>query len=90
VDTIKVLGKFIALSRRQNMTSQTFALRLNTILDRFNFPQDIMDRENIFAEYFNLPQKMTNMILNGIFLPRISVIERIAEELFVDLEELVG
>ena len=72
------------------MTSQTFALRLNTLLDRFNFPQDIIDRESTFSEYFHMTQKMTNMILSGIFLPRFSVIERIAEELFVDIEELVG
>lgn len=72
------------------MTSQTFALRLNTVLDRFNFPHDIQDRENTFAEYFHLPQKMTNMILNGIFLPRGSIIEKIAEELLIDVEELVG
>lgn len=72
------------------MTSQTFALRLNTLLDRFNFPQSSEDREMTFSEYFHMPQTKAKMILTGMFLPRISIIEKIAEELFVDVEELVG
>lgn len=72
------------------MTSQTFALRLNTLLDGFSFPEQMDDRESTFAEYFNLPKKMANMILNGILLPRFSVIEKIADDLLIDVEELVG
>lgn len=72
------------------MTSQTFALRLNTMLDRFNFPQSGEDREITFSEYFHMPQTKAKMILTGMFLPRISIIEKIAEELFIDVEELVG
>lgn len=72
------------------MTSQTFALRLNTLLDRFNFPQSSEDREVTFSEYFHMPQTKAKMILTGMFLPRVSIIEKIAEELFVDIEELVG
>lgn len=72
------------------MTSQTFALRLNTLLDRFNFPQSSEDREVTFSEYFHMPQTKAKMILTGMFLPRISIIEKIAEELFIDVEELVG
>jgi hypothetical protein len=72
------------------MTSQTFALKLNTLLDRFNFPQSAEDREITFSEYFHMPQTKAKMILTGIFLPRISIIEKIAEELFIDVEELVG
>lgn len=72
------------------MTSQTFALRLNTLLDRFSFPQDTADREVTFSEYFHMPQTKAKMILGGMFLPRISIIEKIAEELFIDVEELVG
>ena len=72
------------------MTSQTFALRLNTLLDRFNFPQSGEDREITFSEYFHMPQTKAKMILTGMFLPRISIIEKIAEELFIDVEELVG
>ncbi|MCD8525302.1 MAG: hypothetical protein LRY67_06165 [Gammaproteobacteria bacterium] len=72
------------------MTSQTFALRLNTLLDRFNFPQEADDRESTASEYFHLSKKMTNMILSGVFLPRISIIEKIAEDLLVDVEELIG
>lgn len=72
------------------MTSQTFALKLNTLLDRFNFPQSSEDREITFSEYFHMPQTKAKMILTGIFLPRISIIEKIAEELFIDVEELVG
>lgn len=72
------------------MTSQTFALRLNTLLDRFNFPQSGEDREITFSEYFHMPQTKAKMILTGMFLPKISIIEKIAEELFIDIEELVG
>lgn len=72
------------------MTSQTFALRLNTLLDRFNFPLSGEDREVTFSEYFHMPQTKAKMILTGMFLPRISIIEKIAEELFIDVEELVG
>jgi len=72
------------------MTSQTFALRLNTLLDRFQFPQDFFDREMTFSEYFRMPQTKAKMILTGMFLPRISIIEKIAEELYIDVEELVG
>lgn len=72
------------------MTSQTFALRLNTLLDRFQFPQDSFDREMTFSEYFRMPQTKAKMILTGMFLPRISIIEKIAEELYIDVEELVG
>ena len=72
------------------MTSQTFALRLNTLLDRFNFPLSGEDREITFSEYFHMPQTKAKMILTGMFLPRISIIEKIAEELFIDVEELVG
>ncbi len=72
------------------MTSQTFALKLNTLLDRFNFPQSSEDREITFSEYFHMPQTKAKMILTGMFLPRISMIEKIAEDLFIDAEELVG
>ncbi len=72
------------------MTSQTFALRLNTLLDRFNFPQSGEDREITFSEYFHMPQTKAKMILTGMFLPRLSIIEKMAEELFIDVEELVG
>ncbi|MES2204314.1 MAG: hypothetical protein V4496_03750 [Pseudomonadota bacterium] len=72
------------------MTSQTFALRLNTLLDRFNFPQSSEDREITFSEYFHMPQTKAKMILTGMFLPRLSIIEKMAEELFIDVEELVG
>lgn len=72
------------------MTSQTFALKLNTLLDRFNFPQIAEDRQSTFSEYFNLPQKMANLILNGSLLPRVSIIENIADALLIDIEELVG
>ena len=72
------------------MTSQTFALRLNTLLDRFNFPQSGEDREITFSEYFHMPQTKAKMILTGMFLPRISIIEKMAEELFIDVEELIG
>lgn len=72
------------------MTSQTFALRLNTVLDRFNFPDSYEDREMTFSEYFHMPQTKAKMILKGMFLPRISIIEKIADELFIDVEELVG
>jgi len=72
------------------MTSQTFALRLNTLLDRFQFPQSSEDREITFSEYFHMPQTKAKMILQGMFLPRVSIIEKIAEELFIDIEELVG
>lgn len=71
------------------MTSQTFALRLNTILDRFNFPYETEDRQSTFSEYFNLPKKKATMILDGILMPRISIIEKIAEALFIDVEELL-
>lgn len=72
------------------MTSQTFAQRLNTILDRFDFPQSSQDREITFCEYFHMPQTKAKMILTGMFLPRLSIIEKIAEELFIDTEELIG
>lgn len=72
------------------MTSQIFALKLNTLLDRFNFPQACEDRESTCSEYFNLSRRMTSMILRGILLPRVSVIEKIANELLIDVEELVG
>lgn len=71
------------------MTSQVFASRLNALLDRFHFPSGLEDRASTFSEYVRLPRKMANMMLNGMLLPRISVVEKIAEELFIDVEELV-
>lgn len=72
------------------MTSQTFALRLNMLLDRFHFPKSSEDREVTFSEYFHMPQTKAKMILTGMFLPRLSIIEKIAEDLFIDTVELTG
>jgi hypothetical protein len=66
------------------MKSQSFAKRLNCLLDRYDFPKEMQDREIVFCEYFNIPQPKAKMILDGTLLPRKSIIERIAEELFVE------
>ena len=70
------------------MTSELFAARLNKMLDKFNFPECEEDREITFCEYFNIPQPKAKMILSGTLLPRKSIVDKIAEELFIDSEML--
>ena len=71
------------------MTSMTFSVRLNNLLDLCDFPQNQEDREITFCEYFNMPQQKAKMILDGSFMPRKSIIEKIAEELFLEKEALI-
>jgi hypothetical protein len=72
------------------MNSEAFASRLNRVLDKFDFPQAEEDRELTFCEYFNIPQPKAKMILSGTLMPRKSMIQQIAEELFIESEDLVG
>lgn len=71
------------------MTGMSFSVRLNSLLDECDFPQNQEDREITFCEYFNIPQQKARMILDGSFLPRKSIIEKIAEELFIEKEALI-
>jgi hypothetical protein len=72
------------------MTSEMFASRLNKVLDRLNFPQCANDRELTFCEYFDIAQPKAKMILAGTVMPKRTMIDRIADALFIDAEQLVA
>lgn len=67
---------------------ESFAQRLNGLLDSCDFPKAAEDRELIFCEYVGIPQTKARMILDGTLLPRQSIIEKITESLFVEEEAL--
>lgn len=71
-------------------SSEIFASRLNRVLDSFDFPKDLTDRQHAFGEIFNIPQQKAQMILTGTVVPKKRIIDRIADELFIDSEELLA
>lgn len=70
------------------MKHESFAQRLNGLLDRCDFPKTAEDRELVFCEYVGIPQTKARMILDGSLLPRKSIIEKIAEALYIEEEAL--
>lgn len=67
---------------------ESFAQRLNLLLDHCDFPRETEDREIVFCEYIGIPRPKARMILEGNLMPRKSIIEKIAEALYVEEEAL--
>ncbi|MFN3234075.1 MAG: hypothetical protein ACE365_01500 [Gammaproteobacteria bacterium] len=71
-------------------SGDAFASKLHQVLDNFDFPQDQEDRIRTFCEYFNVPIQKSQMILSGGLIPKRALLERIADELFIDSDDLLA
>jgi hypothetical protein len=71
-------------------SSETFASRLNRILDRFDFPENTVERQHAFGEYFDITQQKAQMILSGSVIPKKSLMGRIADDLLIDTDALLA
>jgi len=96
---LKKLANMIRLSRIRQFFDQggdavmanthQFATYLNTILDRFDFPAEFDDRLDIFSELFNIPHQKARLILSGSILPKQPILQKIADEFLIELDEYV-
>lgn len=72
------------------MSMKAFKDRLEKELNIAGFPTQVDERERAFAKVFGLSKHTANSILNGIVLPDKATLEKIAIELEVSAEWLLG
>ena len=66
-----------------------FASALHDVLDRFDFPQEGDERLLAFSEVFDVPYQKAKLILAGTILPKRRVLEKIADEFLIELDDLL-
>ena len=72
------------------MTNKLFADRLNKELDAIGVPQRSEERIDAFSKLVKVPKFKAEAFLNGITVPDAELLTRIAEELEVSSDWLIG
>lgn len=72
------------------MGHRQFAERLNRELDSIGVPTPISERVEAFAKLLHIPKFKAEAFLNGIYLPVGEILEKLANELEVSMDWLIG
>lgn len=72
------------------MTNRFFLERLNSELDHIDFPQLLDERLDAFSKLMNIPRFQAETILSGHVPADEQLLQKIADELEVDVDWLVG
>jgi hypothetical protein len=72
------------------MTYRQFAERLNKELDSIDLPSLHQDRVNAFAKLLHIQKFQAETLLTGSFLPKGDLLNKLAEELDVNPDWLLG
>jgi len=72
------------------MTNKLFAERLNKELDSIGLPQRSEERIDAFSKLVKVPKFKAEAYLNGITIPDADILSRMAEELEVNSDWLIG
>jgi len=72
------------------MSNKQFSERLNQELDNMGAPQKAEERVDAFAKLIQIPRFQASIILNGQIPTDTFLLEKIADELEVSVEWLLG
>lgn len=72
------------------MINRYFSERLNQELDNIDFPQLIEDRIEAFSKLINIPRFQAEAILKGYVPSDELILQKIADELEIDRDWLLG
>lgn len=72
------------------MPNKQFANKLNKELDGIGVPSLTQERVDVFAKLLKIPRFKAEAILNGLTLPDDEVLNRLADELEINKEWLLG
>ncbi len=72
------------------MNGRIFAERLNQSLDEIGVPTLVSERIDIFAKLLDIPKFKAEAILNGRLVVSPDILEKIAQELEVSSDWLLG
>ncbi len=72
------------------MLNKQFSLRLNQELDKMDFPSLLDERTEAFSKLIHIPRFKAESILSGHIPPEKAILDRIAEELEVKCDWLLG
>lgn len=72
------------------MTNKVFSERLNHELNEMGMPERMEERIEVFSKLFKTPRFKSEAILNGEILPDNELLEKVAEELEVSVDWLLG
>ena len=72
------------------MSNKLFAERLNRELDTIGVPILEMERIDVFAKLLHIPKFKADAILHGITVPHGELLQKLADELEVNPDWLVG
>ena len=72
------------------MTHRQFSERLNKELDNIGVPERNDERVDVFAKLVKIPHFKAEAILNGNIYPEAPLLERLARELEVNADWLLG
>lgn len=72
------------------MPNKLFAERLNKELDAIGVPPRSEERINAFSKLIKIPKFKAEAFLNGISIPDMTVLCRIADEFEVNADWLIG
>jgi len=72
------------------MANKLFAERLNQSLDNIGLPNLAQERVEAFARLIKAPKFKAESILHGEFVPNQELLEKIASELEVKMDWLLG
>lgn len=72
------------------MPNKQFSDKVNKELDSIGVPSLIQERVEIFAKLLQIPRFKAEAMLNGLTLPDDEILDRLANELEVNKEWLLG
>jgi hypothetical protein len=84
-----VLGSDI-VEKEFIMKNKEFSERLNQELDNMDLPQQTEERVDTFAKLIKIPRFQASIILNGQIPTDTFLLQKIADELEVSVEWLLG
>lgn len=72
------------------MTNRDFSVRLNKELSDIGIPEKMEERIDVFSKIFKTPKYRSQEILNGNLLPDTILLQKLAKELEVSTDWLLG
>ena len=72
------------------MTNREFSVRLNKELSDIGIPEKMEERIDVFSKMFKTPKYRSQEILNGNLLPDTLLLQKLAKELEVSTDWLLG
>lgn len=72
------------------MSNRRFAERLNKELDGIGVPLRDDERIEVFSKLLKIPRYQAEAFLNGIVIPTSKILDRLADELEVNPDWLIG